>query len=116
VRVLNRGTLDDLEDARKYLFRAVLNECKTRGGRRKVRLRVVDSPQPPPPDPQPEVFDAVLALPVGQRAATFLVYWADLSIGEAARMMGTRPGTVKRYLYLARGKLKGVLDEHVNVD
>jgi RNA polymerase sigma-70 factor (ECF subfamily) len=116
VRVLNRGALADLEDARKYLFRAVLNECKTRGGRRKVRLRVVDLPQPPPPDPQPEVFDAVLALPVGQRAATFLVYWADLSIGEAARMMGTRPGTVKRYLYLARGKLKGVLDEHVNVD
>jgi DNA-directed RNA polymerase specialized sigma24 family protein len=31
-------------------------------------------------------------------------------------MMGVRPGTVKRYLHLARAKLEGVLDEHVNAD
>jgi DNA-directed RNA polymerase specialized sigma24 family protein len=35
---------------------------------------------------------------------------------EAAGMMGVRPGTVKRYLHLARNKLEGVLNEHVNAN
>jgi RNA polymerase sigma-70 factor (ECF subfamily) len=77
---------------------------------------LVDLPGPPPADPEPEVLEAVLSLPLGQRAATFFVYWADMSVGEAAEMMGLRPGTVKRYLHLARVKLEGVLDEHVNAD
>jgi DNA-directed RNA polymerase specialized sigma24 family protein len=51
-----------------------------------------------------------------QRAATFLTYWADLSVAETAERMGARSGTVKRYLHLARRKLKGVLDEQVDVD
>jgi RNA polymerase sigma-70 factor (ECF subfamily) len=116
LRVLDRRRLDDLEDARRYLFRAVLNECKTRGVRRRTGFGPADLPVPPPPDPQPEILDAVLALPIGQRAATFFVYWADMSVAEAARMMGIQPGTVKRYLHLARNKLKGVLDEHVNAE
>lgn len=116
LRVLDRRRLDDLEDARRYLFRAVLNECRTRGARRSWTLGGVDLPIPPPSDPQPEVLEAVLSLPLRQRAATFLIYWADLTVAEAAQMMGTRPGTVKRYLHLARRKLKGVLDEHVHAD
>lgn len=116
LRVLDRRRLDDLEDARRYLFRAVLNECRTRGGRRSVTSGVADLPVPPPSDPQPEVLEAVLSLPMRQRAATFLTYWADLSVVETAEMMGARPGTVKRYLHLARSKLKGVLDEHVHAD
>jgi RNA polymerase sigma-70 factor (ECF subfamily) len=116
VRVLGARRLGDLEDARRYLFKAVLNECRTRAVRRREAFALVDLFEPPPADPQPEVFAAVMSLPVSQRAATFLVYWADLSIGETARLMGTRPGTVKRYLYLARGKLKGVLDERVHTE
>ena len=116
LRVLDRRRLDDLEDARRYLFRAVLNESKTRRSRSRSVLGLVDLPGPPPADPEPEVLEAVLSLPLGQRAATFFVYWADMSIAEAAEMMGVRPGTVKRYLHLARSKLEGVLDEHVNAD
>ncbi len=116
VRVLNRRALGDLDDAGTYLFRAVLNECRTRGRRRRPAFGVADLPVPPPPEPRPEVFQAVLALPVAQRAATFLVYWADMSIAEAAHVMGTRPGTVKRYLHLARNKLRGALDAHVNIE
>jgi DNA-directed RNA polymerase specialized sigma24 family protein len=116
VRVLGGRRLGDLEDARRYLFKSVLNECRTRAVRQREGFGLVDLPEPPPADPQPEVFEAVMSLPVAQRAATFLVYWADLSIGETARLMGTRPGTVKRYLHLARGKLKGVLDERVHTD
>jgi RNA polymerase sigma-70 factor, ECF subfamily len=116
VRVLSRHTLASLEDARRYLFRAVLNECRTRAVRRRESLTLTDLPEPPSPDPQPEVLEAVLSLPVAQRAATFLVYWADLSVSETAHLMGTRPGTVKRYLYLARAKLKGALDDRIRTD
>lgn len=116
LRVLDRRRLNELEDARRYLFRAVLNECKTRGSRSRVALEPVDLPAPQPPDPQPEILEAVLSLPLGQRSATFFVYWSDMSVAEAAEMMGVRPGTVKRYLHLARNKLKGVLDDHVNAD
>jgi RNA polymerase sigma-70 factor (ECF subfamily) len=52
---------------------------------------------------------AVAALPARQRAAVFLRYWEDLSVDEVAQHMGTRPGTVKRYLHLARRSLKGRL-------
>jgi DNA-directed RNA polymerase specialized sigma24 family protein len=31
LRVLDRGRLDDLEEARRYMFRAVLNECRREG-------------------------------------------------------------------------------------
>ncbi len=63
-------------------------------------------------DAHPEVTAAVLGLPPQQRAATYLVYWADQSIQETAALMGVRPGTVKRYLHLARRRIKGVLDAH----
>lgn len=111
LRVLARGGLADLRDARPYLFRAVLNECRTRLDRERNHsiLSEVDGAQST--DPQPEVLAAVLCLPVRQRAATYLVYWAGMSVGETASLMGIRPGTVKRYLYLARRALKGALHD-----
>lgn len=116
VRVLDRRRLAGLEDARLYLFRAVLNECKTRRARTRTTPGLVELQVPPPSDPRPEILQAVSALPLGQRAATFFVYWVDLSVYEAAELMGVRPGTVKRYLHLARTKLKGALREHLNAD
>ena len=112
IRILGGRGLADVEYARAYLYRSVLNEGRTKARRRARPLAISDLPMPPPADPQPEVLAAVLALPVRQRAATYLTYWADLSIAETARRMGTSPGTVKRYLHLARNTLKGVLDEH----
>jgi RNA polymerase sigma factor (sigma-70 family) len=51
-------------------------------------------------------------LPAQHRAATYLVYWAGMTVVETADLMGIRPGTVKRYLYLARRTLKGALNEY----
>ena len=108
VRVLARRTLASLEEPRAYLFRSVLNEC--RGLQRK-----------PPPARQPAarsasiiepdwaVVEAVAELPTQQRAAVYLRYWEDLQLDEIGAVMGVRPGTVKRYLHLARRRLKGVL-------
>lgn len=110
LRVLRRRTLADLDDARPYLFRGVLNEARS-VARRRSRTRVVPVSHELPPDVDPGVMDAVRTLPNRQRAAVYLTYWRDLSVAETASLMGCRPGTVKRYLHLARSRLKEVFDE-----
>ncbi len=109
-RVLRRrGGLGSLADPRPYLFRAVLNQSRNhlRSGRQRAH--------PPdeavlPPEVRPEVLTAVVGLPGRQRAAVYLMYWRDLPLQEVADLMGCRQGTVKRYLYLARNRLRGVLE------
>ena len=110
LRILARRSLVDLREARPYLFRAVLNECRTRLDRETNHSSLANVVGSQQADPVPEVFEAVLMLPVRQRAATYLVYWVGMSVKETARLMGLRPGTVKRYLHLARRTLKGALD------
>lgn len=111
LRVLARRRLEDLHNARAYLFRSVLNESKTRLSRTRTQpLSNVDLTEPSVDEPRHEVIKAVMGLPAQQRAATYLVYWTGMTTLEAAELMGVRPGTVRRYLYLARRTLKGVLD------
>jgi RNA polymerase sigma factor (sigma-70 family) len=112
LRILARRRLDDLDEPRAYLFRAVLNECKTRLRRRRTHLNITEVGGIPADDPRHHVIQAVLDLPPQQRAATYLVYWAGLTVAETADLIGIRPGTAKRYLHLARRTLKGVLDEY----
>jgi RNA polymerase sigma-70 factor (ECF subfamily) len=50
-------------------------------------------------------------LPPRQRAAAYLVFFLEYSPTEAAELMGTRPGTVRRYLHLARKKLEEAVGE-----
>jgi RNA polymerase sigma factor (sigma-70 family) len=109
VRLLRRRSLSSLEDPRAYLFRSVLNE--SRGVLRSRRRRPPPSVEGSDTNPEPdwEVVEAVAALPARQRAAVFLRYWADLPVDEVARLMGARPGTVKRYLHIAHRSLKGRL-------
>lgn len=108
VRILsNQGSLSSLDDPRSYLFRSVLNESKNY--RRGLRIPPLVREGIEQGELRPEVFDAVQRLPRRQRAAVYLTYWKDLSIAEAASLMGCRPGTVKRYLFLARQRLKEVL-------
>lgn len=112
LRILAKRRLQDLEEPRAYLFRAVLNECKTRLSRRRTHLSITEVGGMPADDLQPQIIQAVFDLPPQQRAATYLVYWAGMTVAETADLMGIRPGTVKRYLHLARRTLKGVLDEN----
>lgn len=108
VRVLGaKGSLEALDDARPYLFRAVLNEAKNHR-RRSRRMPLVREDQHPI-ELRPEVLDAVMTLPPQQRAAVYLTYWRDLPIDETSELLGCRPGTVKRYLFLARNRLKELL-------
>ena len=110
LRVLQKQKLSDLDDARPYLFRGVLNEARSLG-RRRSRQWVSPATDVLPVDVDPGVLDAVLALPARQRAAVYLMYWRDLPVTDTARLMGCRTGTVKRYLHVARTRLKEVFDE-----
>ena len=110
-RILASGrTLSSLRDPRPYLMRAVLNQSRSHHRARQRRPRPVADGTEPAPEARPEVLEAVLNLPVRQRAVTYLVYWVGMTAGEVAELLGTRPATVRRYLHLAREKLRGVLD------
>jgi len=110
-RVLTKRNLSDLENPRLYLFKAIGNEARSHkrryANRQVIRLN--------PPEPAESVsldvaLEAVMDLPMQQRSATYLVYWLEYTPSEAAKVIGCRPGTVRRYLHLARAKLEGVLD------
>jgi RNA polymerase sigma factor (sigma-70 family) len=120
LRIMSRRHLADLRGPRPYLYKAVLHEARSqlrsRNRRDSLARAVVTQPQPVPGD-SPEslaldadVREAVLALPTRQRAATYLTYWKGCSIAETAALMGCRPGTVSRYLHLARRHLRRALN------
>jgi RNA polymerase sigma factor (sigma-70 family) len=111
-KVLARGGLKELVEPKQYLMKAVLNESRSVHRARSRRL-IDDDALGFVEDPVPDdvVFSAVMSLPVRQRAATYLVYWGGYSPSEAADLMGCRAGTVRRYLHLARRKLKGVISD-----
>jgi RNA polymerase sigma factor (sigma-70 family) len=120
IRIMANRPLSDLESPRPYMYKAVLNEARSllrsRSGRDSLAQAAAHQ-APPVVGNSPEslaldgeVRQAVLELPPRQRAATYLTYWNGCSIAETAELMGCRPGTVGRYLHLARRRLKGVLD------
>ncbi len=111
-RLLASGrSLGDLDNAQAYLMRAVANESKTLLRRRGRNTELVEAVAIEASVPRPDVLEAVLALPPQQRAATYLVFWAQMTSRETAGVLGCRPATVRRYLSLAKHRLEGVLDD-----
>jgi len=112
LRTLEGRTLGDLDDARAYLFRAILNEARDRARRRSAAEALPIPPADPVrlPEPDHEVAAALRTLPPRQLAAVYLVYWEDRTIRDAAKQLGMSTGTLKRYLYLARKKVKGHIE------
>jgi RNA polymerase sigma factor (sigma-70 family) len=114
VKVLSRRSLAELEEPRSYLYRSVLNESRSvlrRRPRSEAAFDLSTLPTNPRPPAHPEVVRALGSLPARQRAAMFLVYWLECTVPEAAQLMHARPGTLYRYLHLARNSLRKVLDE-----
>lgn len=114
---LQRRNLASIEEPQAYLMQAVLNRARSHG-RRMARERQVVArlgSNPATTDGayvlRPDVARTVAELPVQQRAAIYLVYWEDMAPSDAARFLGVRPATLRRYLYLARKKLRRHLDE-----
>lgn len=116
-RRLARGPLSELRDARQYLMRGVVNEAKnvhrsrSRSAAALGRMGGPDFVRDAADGRFPDVAERVMALPDRQRVAVFLVYWMGMSTPEASRVLGCRPGTLRRYLTVARKKLREELDE-----
>jgi RNA polymerase sigma-70 factor (ECF subfamily) len=116
---LQQRSLVSLDSPKSYLMQAVLNRARSSHQRHSRELDVlsrvatVDSNRESGYDivVGDDVLRAVAGLPMQQRAAIFLVYWEDLEAIEAAELMGVRPATLRRYLHLARKKLRRFLDE-----
>ena len=116
--ILNTYFLNDsahIQEPDKYLMRSVINRARSRARRRGRETAALSwvAPNPSVEDTysSPDLLRLVAELPVQQRAAVYLVYWEDLAPVEAARVMGVRPGTLRRYLHDARHRLEGVLDD-----
>jgi RNA polymerase sigma-70 factor (sigma-E family) len=58
-------------------------------------------------DRRTDLWAAVQALPVGQRAVLVLRYWEDCSEAETAEALGVSPGTVKSQTSRALAALRG---------
>jgi RNA polymerase sigma factor (sigma-70 family) len=63
-----------------------------------------------PAEPVDHLREAIRSLPVGQRTAIVLRFYADLSVEDAAMAMGTRPGTVKSLVHRGLASLREVID------
>jgi RNA polymerase sigma factor (sigma-70 family) len=119
VATLQQRSLADLENPQAYLMQSALNRARSIGRtlsrerRAMSRLPAEVQAGVEPVDLllKADIVDAVAGLPVQQRAAIYLVYWADLDASEAAELMGIRPATLRRYLFLARNKLRKWIDE-----
>ena len=57
------------------------------------------------------VLDALATLSPRCRAVVVLRYWADLSVDQAAAVLGCSPGNVKSQNARALGKLRAVLGD-----
>ena len=107
------GGLVGLEDPKPYLMRSVLNEVRmahrsrVRGRRAVLTLGASEYADPE----NDHVLDVVMELPERQRAAVYLAYYEQYRPVEIAELMGCQPATVRRYLFLARRKLKKVLED-----
>jgi RNA polymerase sigma factor (sigma-70 family) len=54
---------------------------------------------------------ALAELPEMYQAVIRMHYWLGASVDEIAEYMGSRPGTVKSYLFRARARLHAKLEE-----
>jgi RNA polymerase sigma-70 factor (sigma-E family) len=66
------------------------------------------------PETRIVVLEALATLPPRSRAVVVLRYWADLSVDQAAAVLGCSPGNVKSQSARALDKLRTVLGDAMN--
>ncbi|MFL5797461.1 MAG: RNA polymerase sigma factor [Actinomycetota bacterium] len=95
-----------------YVYRAALNLHRSRLRRAAVALRHrrgTGSPEAAAdigPELQHEVREMLASLPRGQREALMLVEWLGYPAGEAARILGVRPASVRGRIHRARVSMR----------
>jgi RNA polymerase sigma-70 factor, ECF subfamily len=113
VRVYERwDRVRRMESPAGYLYRTALNLNRSRVRRLAVRARRLVSPAVAP-DPavaaetRDELGRALSSLPDGQREALVLVEWLGMDPGEAGRVLGIEPVSVRVRISRARATLRG---------
>ena len=56
------------------------------------------------------LWQAVAALPSGERTAVFLYYRDEMAVADIAQALGVTTGTIKTFLFRARRHLRGLLE------
>jgi RNA polymerase sigma factor (sigma-70 family) len=95
-----------------YLYRSVVNGCRTWMRRRDARvrlgraepLRVAKAPE------LDETWSALLGLSPRLRTVVVLRYYADLPLAQIGELVGCPTGTVKSQLHRALSQLRGVIE------
>ena len=103
---------DQLVDPAPYLYRTVVNGCRSRRrhGRVVERLQHLTAQNTVTSLETDETWTALVRLPERRRAAVVLRYYADLPLAEIADVLGCRTGTVKSMLHRALSELREVLE------
>ncbi len=122
IRVAGRfGHLRNPDAFGAYLRRALINLCKNHFRRRDTERAYLDAQGRPDPvhpqdatDTHDAIREALMRLPLRQRAAIALRYFEDLSVEETARAIGCRPGTVKSLTARGLESLRAAMSEEVD--
>jgi RNA polymerase sigma factor (sigma-70 family) len=102
---------DTVHDPIGYLYRSVVNGCRTGHRRRQVRERLRPSPARSTVD-APEIDEtwaALRSLPIRRRTVIVLRYYADLPIADIAQILGCPAGTVRSLLHRSLSELEGLI-------
>lgn len=104
------------EHLKHWLLRVTVNRCRTLLAC-PWRTRRADA-VPDAPDPaqaldagQRALYEAVRALPPGQRVALYLYYFEGYSTAEIAQLLHLRQTAVTTRLHRARTRLRALLEE-----
>lgn len=104
------------EHLKHWLLRVTVNRCRTLLAC-PWRTRRADA-VPEAPDPaqaldagQRALYEAVRALPPGQRVALYLYYFEGYSTAEIAQLLHLRQTAVTTRLHRARTRLRALLEE-----
>lgn len=111
-----RREFADEEHLKHWLLRVTVNRCRTLLAC-PWRTRRADA-VPDAPDPaqaldagQRALYEAVRALPPGQRVALYLYYFEGYSTAEIAQLLHLRQTAVTTRLHRARTRLRALLEE-----
>lgn len=107
------GTFQNPEHEKAWLIVTARNECKNqlkhwwrtrRAGEEELASLRWEQPE------DGELWEDLLSLPERERTALYLHYYQGYSTEETAELMGTKPATLRTWLFRARGKLKQRLE------